>query len=135
MRMRKYSKKKIEMFHKAQAEMLAPFQSDPDGWLPGSVRCMTDHGPLVIHPEKLEPGDVVTSICSRFREVRPGLPYDANPYSGKWNVCCWDPEYAVTKFTEMLQRVNARPLNDEERAEWVAWKEEQRKKYLDNAHE
>ncbi len=128
MSLRKFTKKQIEKFHREQAKMLAPFQQDPfPGWTPGSVMCSTDYGLLVIHPEELEHGDCIASICSRFwwHEKNQPLPHDANPYSGKWNVCVSSTQGAIDMFSMMLGRVNARPLNDEERDKVKAWRKAQ----------
>lgn len=91
---------------------------------PGSVRCMTDCGPLTIHPDPLEHGDTVATVLSRFRDtdnpefMRRCGSLDSAQISGKWNIHEFDPDRAVSVLQRRLAWVNARTLTESEAREW-----------------
>lgn len=112
------------IFNAEVALILESFTPHPDTTFPGTVRCMTDCGPLTIHPDPLEHGDTIATVFSRFRDTDnpeflkrcEGL--GAARISGKWNIHEHDPEAAIRALTMRLGWVHARALTESEAKEW-----------------
>ncbi len=108
------------IFNAEVALILEPFTPHPDG----TVRCMTDCGPLTIRPDPLEHGDTIATVFTRFRDTdNPAFlsrceSLGAARISGKWNTHEHDPEAATRSLVMRLGWVHARALTESEAREW-----------------
>ena len=118
----KFKKSELVAFQvSAQRLIEACCEVSPPGRQMYPYRCMTQYGRMLVKvSDYVEMGPTVFMRFQGTDEQRKaaGLTLDSNPFSGKWNIHGTSTEDTLLELQRRFQLVEARRLDESERAAW-----------------